>query len=140
MHEDVIYGLSDGKIIWQPRIGCWYTDKQFAGEALPAPYTGMELPDIFRALGVSDRLYNWYNPCFRRLEHAAVEVRHKSLDARITEIVIETPVGRQVAVQRSSPNNPGTIHVKWEVESEEELKVATWREENATWEWDQERF
>ena len=140
LHEDVIFGRSAGKIIWQPRIGCWYTDKQFAGEALPAPYTGMELPDIFRALGASDRLYNWYNPCFRRVEHAAVEVRHDQLDARVTEIAIETPVGRQVAVQRSSPNNPGTIHVKWEVESEEELKVAAWREENATWEWDQERF
>ena len=140
LHEDVVFGRSGGKIIWQPRIGCWYTDKKFAGEELPAPYTDMELPDIFRALGCSDRLYGQYNACFRRVEDAAVKVRQKALNELDTEITIETPVGKQVAVHRRSPNNVGTIHVKWEVESEEELKVLTWREENTTWEWDQERF
>lgn len=65
LNEDVVFGRSNGKIIWQPRIGCWYTDKKFAGELLPPPYTEMELPDIFRSLECSDRLYGWYNRCFR---------------------------------------------------------------------------
>lgn len=140
LHEDVVFGRAGGRIIWQPRIGCWYTDKVFAGEPLPAPYTGMELAEIFRALGCSDRLYGWYNPCFRRHEHPAVQIHQKTLNETDTQITIETPVGKQVAVHRRSLNNPGTIHLKWEVESEEELKVATWREENATWSWDQEQF
>ena len=45
-----------------------------------------------------------------------------------------------MAINRRSPNNPHIIHVKWEVESEDELKVAAWREENTTWEWDQLRY
>ena len=43
-------------------------------------------------------------------------------------------------MHRQSPNNAGTIHLKWEVTTEEEMKVAAWREENTTWEWDQDRF
>lgn len=140
LHEDVVFGRSGGKIIWQPRIGCWYTDKKFAGQPLPAPYTDMELPDIFRSLGCSDRLYGQYNACFRRIEHPAVQVLHKKLNDTDTEITIQTPVGKQVAVHRRSLNNPGTIHLKWEVETEEELKVAAWREENTAWEWNQEQF
>jgi hypothetical protein len=30
--------------------------------------------------------------------------------------------------------------MEWEVSSKEELKVATWREENTTWTWDQAKF
>jgi hypothetical protein len=30
--------------------------------------------------------------------------------------------------------------VKWQVETEEELKVAVWREENVSWKWDQSKF
>ena len=140
LNEDVVFGRSGGKIIWQPRIGCWFTDKKFAGEELPAPYTDMQLPEIFRALGCSDRLYGWYNACFRRVEHPSVKVHQQPLNETDTRITIETPVGKQIAVHRRSINNAGTIHLKWEVETEEELKVATWREENATWEWDQEQF
>ena len=140
LHEDVVFGRSGGQIIWQPRIGCWYYDKQFVGEPLPPPFTGMSLPQVFRELGVSDRLYDHYNGCFRRVEHPSVRVRHDPLNETDTRITIETPVGNQVAVHRRSPNNGGTIHLKWEVETEAELKVATWREENTTWAWDQEQF
>ena len=40
LHTQVVFGRSGGRIIWQPRIGCWYTDKQFTGEPFPPPYTG----------------------------------------------------------------------------------------------------
>jgi len=140
LHEDVCFGRTNGKIIWQPRIGCWFTDKRFAGEPLPEPYTGMEMNDIYRALGVSNRLYGAYNACFRRIEHPSVRVTETSLDELDTQVTIETPVGRQIGVTRRSLNNPGSSHVKWEAETEDELRVLTWREENTTWEWDQERF
>jgi len=139
LHHDVCFGKSGGKIIWQPRIGCWFGDKQFAGEPLPEPYRGMGPSGIHRALGCSDRLYE-FNSCFRRVEDPRVRSTREKLNETDERVVIETPAGRQEAVHRQSPNNAGTIHLKWEVTTEEEMKVAAWREENTTWEWDQDRF
>jgi hypothetical protein len=139
LHRQVVFGESGGRIIWQPRIGCWFEDKMFSGEGLPAPYTGMSAYEVFRSLGCSARLYE-FNSCFRRVEHPAVRVTHRERNETDTETLVETPVGRQLAVHRRSRNSPHAITLKWEVESPEELKVATWREENATWEWDQEQF
>ena len=139
LHHDVVFGKSNGKIIWQPRIGCWYDDKIFAGEELPAPYTGMSPVEVYRALGVSARLYN-YNKSFRRVEHPSIKPTEKKLSETDTEVTIETPVGKQVEIRRTSPNNPHIIHVKWPVETEEELLVAAWRAENETWKWDQAAF
>jgi hypothetical protein len=56
------------------------------------------------------------------------------------EITVRTPVGNQVAVHRKTPNSWYHITLKWEVETEAELKVAAWREENTTWEWDLECY
>ena len=139
LHRRVVFGESGGRIIWQPRIGCWLSDKRFAGEPLPEPYEGMTRPQIYRALGCSARVYE-YNACFRRVEHPSVRATRDQLSETDERITIQTPVGRQVAVHRRSPNNAGTIHLKWEVESREELEVAAWREENTTWRWDQGRF
>ena len=139
LHRQVAFGESQGKIIWQPRIGCWYDDKIFAGDELPAPYTGMTPVEVYRALGVSARLYN-YNRSFRRVEHPSLRRTEKKLSETDAVVTIETPAGKQVEVRRTSPNNPHIIHVKWPVETEEELKVAAWRAENETWEWDQDAF
>jgi hypothetical protein len=139
LHRQVVFGQSNGKIIWQPRIGCWYTDKQFAGEAFPAPYTGMDLYEIYRELGCSARLYE-YNACYRRVEHPAIQRSARRLNETDVEQTTHTPVGKQVRVIRETPNSPSTITLKWEVESKEELRVAIWREENTTWEWDAERY
>ena len=79
LHRQVVFGESGGQIIWQPRIGCWYTDKKFAGEAFPAPYTGMSLYEIYRELDCSARLYE-YNGCFVRVEHPAVHVTERELN------------------------------------------------------------
>ena len=157
LHHQVMFGQSGGKIIWQPRIGGWYYDKKFMGQPLGEPYTGMSYVELFRSLGCSARIYD-YGDCFKRIEHPQVrhiwqdagsgerikppqvpQSRHE-VDTRKKQHIIETPAGTQVEIVRQSPNNQGTIHVKWEVASEEELKVATWREENTTWQWDQERY
>jgi hypothetical protein len=139
LHSDVIFGRSEGKIIWQPRIGCWYHDKRFAGESLPEPYEGMSIPEIYRSLGCSARIYE-FNSCFRRIEPESLKKSEKKLNETDTEIIIETSVGKQVRVDRFTPNSPETIHVKWPVESKDELKAAVWIEENTTWQWDQKRF
>jgi hypothetical protein len=139
LHHDVCFGKSQGKIIWQPRIGCWYTDKMFDHGQLPKPYTGIDFHDLYRLLGVSARLYE-FNECFRRIEHPKVKISSEPLNETATQTTIETPVGKQMAIHRISKNNWHPITVKWEVESLEELKVATWREENVTWEWDQSRY
>jgi hypothetical protein len=139
LHRDVVFGRSHGRIIWQPIIGCWYRDKLFTDGRLPAPWTGMSVPRIHRALGVSMRPYA-YGGCFRCKEDPRVRFVKRMLNETDEELAIETPVGRQVQVRRTTKNNWYHATLKWEVETEEELKVATWRRENATWEWDQARF
>ncbi len=139
LHEAVIFGKAGGKVIWQPRIGCWYTDKRFAGEALPAPYEGMALFDIYRALNCSARLYE-YNACYRRIEDPRVTWTERDLGDGLVEQLIETPVGRQTARTQATESSPFPRRIKWEVASEEELRVATWREEHTDWAWDQGAF
>lgn len=139
LHLQVVRGTSGGQIIWQPRIGCWVSDKQFEGQPLPAPYTGLDMPGIFRELGVSTRIYE-YNACFRAVEPATVRGRTERLGPRDTLHVVDTPVGSMVAVTRTTPTNRGTIWVKRWVTSPEELKVAIWRTEHTTWTWDQTAY
>ena len=140
LHSDVVFGRSCGRIIWQPRIQCWYDDKIFAGDPLPQAYQGLSLEDIYRRLGCSHRLYRWYNPCFRQVEPPQVRRTAETLNGTDTKTTIYTPVGKQVQVDRRTPNSPRPIHLKWVVESEEELKVAAWIAENTTWQWDQTAF
>ena len=118
LHKDVCFGHSKGKIIWQPRIGCWYTDKMFAGTPLPGSYEGMSLPEIYRSLGCSDRLYSWYNCCYRRVEPSSVQRTVEKINETDTRTTIKTPAGNQTRVDRSTPNSPQLIHLKWPVESE----------------------
>lgn len=111
----------------------------FEDGKLPQPYTDLDLYDIYRFLGVSARLYE-FNSCFRRNEHPSVEFLEKELNETDTQITIHTPVGDQTTVRRKSASSWYYETLKWEVESLEELKVATWREEKATWEWDQKNY
>ena len=67
LHEDVVFGRSGGRIIRQPRILCWFDDKQFAGDPLPDRYTGMSNHEIYRDLDCSSCLYREYIACFRRV-------------------------------------------------------------------------
>ncbi len=139
LHLDVARRRAGGTVIWQPRIGCWIGDKQFAGQPLPEPYEGMTMPELYRSLGCSNRIYE-YNACFRSEEDPAVRQIRRDLTPDEFEIVIETPVGNQRAHYRRSPNSPRLRHLKWPISSEEELRVAAWREERRTWSWDQATF
>jgi len=133
---DVVRRRSGGRIIWQPRIGCWLTDKQFAGQPLPAPYTGMTMPEIYRSLGCSNRIYD-FNGCFKSAEDPAVRFTWNKLSETDTEALIQTPVGAQRAVLRQHPGNRYRSEMlKWWISDEAEMRVAAWREERRTWSWD----
>ena len=123
LHHQVCFGKANGRIIWQPRIGCWYGDKIFAGEELPAPFTGMTVPEIYRELDCSARLYE-FNSCFKRHEDPRVSSSSRELNETDTEHTTQTPAGKQVAVPRKSLNNPYHISLKWEVESEKHQETA----------------
>jgi hypothetical protein len=137
---DVLRRRAGGRIIWQPRIGCWLTDKLFAGQQLPAPYTGMSMPEIYRSLGCSNRIYD-FNGCFRSEEDPRVRFTHTPLNATDTETVIETPVGRQRSVSRRHPGNQYRQEMlKWQISDPAEMRVAAWREERRTWSFDRAEY
>lgn len=138
LHHDVVFGRAGGRIIWQPRILCWFTDREFAGQPLPERYGGMSPYDVYRDLDCSARLYE-YNSCFRRIEDPRVHVT-QNVDGDLTTATIDTPVGQQVTVTRRTSNSWHTITERREVTSQQELRVAAWREAHARWQWDQERF
>lgn len=139
LHRQVIRGTSGGQIIWQPRIGCWFDDKRFAGEPLPAPYEGLSDADIFRSLGCSTRLY-WFNACFVSREDPAVRGRVDRLNEWDWQHTLETPVGTQTAIYRGSPNNRGQHPLKRWIETPDDLRTATWRAWRTEWQWDQATY
>jgi len=139
LHRAVIRGTSGGQVIWQPRIGCWIADKRFAGVPLPEPFDGMTLPEIYRELRCSPRIYS-FNACFKKVEDPRVRRAERRISETEVETVIETPAGRQTLVDRTTPSSHAKIRVKREIASMEELKVASWRAERAEWRWDQETY
>ena len=112
LHRDVIRGKSNGKIIWQPRIGCWYEDRKFRNEDLQQPYTGMDIHQLYRELGCSDRLYNYFNPCFVKIHDPRVKEYSAKLSDMETEFVMETPIGRISQIIRANNSNYGTFPKK----------------------------
>ena len=140
LHRDVIRGESNGKIIWQPRIACWISDKRFEGQPLPEPYEGMSQPEMFRHLQCSCRLYNPFNQCFQKIEDPRVTRTGKALSETDVETAIETPAGKQSIVTRKHATNRRLEHLKWEIASEEEMKVGIWRVENTTWRYDAQKY
>lgn len=139
LNLDVAFGRAGGKVIWQPRIGCYFTDKAFTGEPLPERYRGMSHPQIYRDLGCSNRLY-CFNKCFRSVEPPAVVHRTEEIDSRRTRHITETPVGAMVRITRSTPNNWHHVTEKRLVESPAEMKVATWIADRTQWRWDQAAY
>ncbi len=139
LHLDVCFGRSGGKIIWQPRILCWWSDKRFLGEPLPEPYEHMTEAQMYRHLQCSNRLYH-YNACFERIEDPRVNVIRRQVNDADTETVWETPVGTQTAVDHRSRHHRSVVHAKWPIRDAADLRVAAWRADHATWRWNQEAF
>lgn len=140
LHEDAAFGRAGGQIIWQPRILAWFTDKYFEHEPLPAPYTHMSEPEIYRSLGCSNRLYDDYNPCFKPVYPSSVKHGAIDLDATHVRRSIETPVGTLTEDVRRTPNSWYLIEEKWWIETPEDMRAYTWLLDHADWTWDQDQF
>jgi len=138
-HLDVVRGQAGGRIIWQPRILAWLDDKLRAGRPLPDDYRGLSLPEIYRKLGCSNRIYD-FNDCFVDCEDPAVRITVTEDENGRIEETVETPVGTQKAVSQRSPNSTYLKHIKWPIADEADMKVAIWRESRRTWSWDQQRY
>jgi hypothetical protein len=138
LHRDVVFGRAGGRVIWQPRILAWFTDRAFDGRPLPERYAGMTPYDVYRDLDCSARLYE-YNSCFRRIEDPRVHVQSVEEDG-VTTTTIDTPAGRQLCVTRKTPNSWHAITDRREVVTREELLVAAWREAHTEWRWDPARY
>ena len=140
LHHQVCFGKSGGRVIWQPRIGCWYHDKIFEGEAFPAPFTGMSWTEVYRELDCSARLYNYYNACFKPVLPESVRTQRRQLNETDTETACETPVGTLTSVVRRTSSSRAQIQQKREVITEHDLRIATWRAEHTQWCWDQDTY
>lgn len=139
LNREVIRGKSNGKIIWQPRIICWYGDRKFNNEALPYPFTGMDLPEIYRELGCSNRNYS-FNGCFVKVNDSRVREYSYKINDLETEYIIETPVGKINCIMASNKSNYGVFPKKWWATCEDDIKVLSWLEERCTWKWNQECY
>ncbi len=138
LHEDVCFKKSGGKIIWQPRIICWYDDKMFEDGKLPGKYEGMTRPQIYRDLGCSARIYEYGN-CFIPVYDSTVKMRSEQKgDMYIS--YIDTPVGTVSQQLKSTPNSWAQSVVKEWVCSDEDLKVFTYIEQHTDWKFSQEMF
>ena len=138
---DVPFGRAGGKIIWEPRIGAWFEDRQPPYNFFPTPerYQGVSCPGLYRALGCAQRVYD-FGFAIRNIEDPRVRTETIMLSPSEYEIVTHTPVGTQTERRRISPYSRHHKPQKWPVETVEDLRVAAWRERHRTWAWDQARY
>lgn len=131
-----------GKVIWQPRIQCWYDDKMFEDGTLPGRYAGMTRAELYRDLDCSSRVYE-YNACFYPIFDDTVQIwNEKTEDGEHTVVrsYIKTPVGTLSQESRSSKNSWAWLTTKWWVTCEEDLKIYTYVERHTDWGYSQEAF
>ncbi len=138
LNLDIACKRAGRKVIWQPRILCYFADRSFRGEPLPEPYEGMTTPEIYRSLGCSNRIYD-FNACFRSTE-ANVTFKSEPLGSNKEVYLIETPVGTMSSISRSTPNSFARIQEKRLIERPEDMKVATWLADHTEWEWKQYKY
>ncbi len=141
LHEDVCFGRAGGRVIWQPRILCWLTDRMFADGKLPGEYEGLTQPQIYRKLGCSNRVYD-YNGCYNEYRDPSDNVSGGGhwLDSDTYEHYIDTPLGRVNMVLRKSPNSWAMRTIKRWITCENDLKVWIYLEETAKWRWNGAHF
>lgn len=139
LNRAIIRGESNGKVLWQPRIMCWYDDREFSHTPLPAPYTGMSIRELYEALGCSNRIYD-YNAAVKRIEDPSVKRYSQPVDELRTRHVIETPVGSIDCVVRRNTSNYGEYFEKWWIETKEDMEVQMYVEANQDWEFSQEEY
>ncbi len=131
LHEDVCFKRSGGKIIWQPRIDCWISDKIFDNGELPGIYKGLKKSEIYHSLGCSARAYE-FNDCFKFNYSGGITTETKE-DGEYSTNYIHTPIGSVSQVSKSTPSSWARLVTKEWVETEEELKIFTYIEQHTQW-------
>ena len=139
LNRQVIRRESNGKTIWQPRIGCWLDDREHDGRGLGEGYEGCNEVTLFERLNCSDRLYV-FGRCIRTEYAPDVRVEERRLDALTTEKRILTPLGELKAVLKGNTSNYGVMPIKWLVETPEELEIMRHVEEGMTYAFDQAEY
>lgn len=135
---DVVDGKANGKILFQPRILCWYTDKVFAGESL-GEFEGMSLSDIYKTLDVSNRIYD-YGASIQRVVDKKIKQSVVQISPQEREFRMQTPVGDLTMRLYKNDSNGGEFFSKWWVETEEDLRAYTYYEDASDWEFHPEVF
>jgi len=135
---DVIHRRTK-KVIWQPRIECWYDDRVSVGRDLPGRYKGMNKAELYKALGVSQRCYV-FNECFKQVYDPRIITETRKISPIETEYIMHTPKGDLSLINRGNTSNSGSYPSKWWITCEEEMKIHQWVLENSTWVWDQEAY
>lgn len=132
LHRAVLRREANGKTIWQPRIECWYADREYRKEELPGEFKGCSVLELFNQLKVSKRLYE-FNECIEQVYDPTIKRYSRTLDAMTTESVMETPVGTVTAIMKKNSSNYGEMPIKWWIETEEDMKVFLYIEEHTNY-------
>ncbi len=138
LHEDVVFKRANGKIIWQPRIDCWISDRMFADGKLPGRYEGMTKAEIYKELGCSARPYE-YNGSYRSSFIGGIEQYGETNDDTTTHY-IKTKKGTLTRVTKTTKSSWTSLVAKEWATCEEDLKLMQYVEENRVWSFDQEHF
>ena len=139
LNLDIIRGKAGKKVLFQPRIDCWYSDRIFRDGTLHAPYDGLSRHDLYCTLDVSARVYE-YNGCVEAYDKVPVKRYQKQISERELEIHIDTPVGNICYVWYTNDSNGGSYYKTWPVENEQQLKTMIWLENNTLWRWNQQHY
>lgn len=139
LNRAIVRGEAGRKVLWQPRIICWYDDRRYNNTPLPAPYTGMNLRELYEALGCSNRIYD-YNAAVQVIEHPSIKRWSQPLDEMRTKHFVETPQGTITAITRRNSSNYGEFFEKWWVEDQDDMEVQMYIEDNQEWVWNQENY
>ncbi|MBR6548041.1 MAG: hypothetical protein IKT68_00715 [Clostridia bacterium] len=139
LNRSILFKQAGGKTIFQPRIDCWYDDRAYRGEALPAGYEGMSRKQLYEALGVSARLYE-FNACLERYFPEEVKQHSRRLDDRHVEYIIETPLGTVNTIYASNTSNAGQMPAKWWIEDEKDLAIWSYLDEVAEYRFNMDTY
>lgn len=139
-NREVIKGSARGKVLWQPRIACWFDDKEFIKEPLPEPYTGLNRYDVYRKIGCSNRIYEFSAAMKPYFLDDRIKVYSEEYDETHFKIIHETPLGKLYSIIQTNNSNPGSYYSKWSVETEEELKIAIYIEEQTRYRFDKNTY
>lgn len=139
LNRAIIRKEAGKKVLWQPRIICWYDDRRFKNIPLPAPYTGMNIRELYEALGCSNRIYE-YNSAVKIIEDPSVHRYTQRVDELRTRHVVETPEGTIDCILRRNTSNYGEYFEKWWIEDQKDMEIQMYIEAHQDYQFSREEY